>query len=199
MELKISEAELKDITSVLYRILIPRPIAWVSTKSKNGIDNLAPFSFYGGVTANPPIVSLGIGRRKGKHKDTAQNIIDTEECVIHLTSVELSEKMVLTSAELPPDEDEFEVAGINKRDSVDVKPPIIKEAQIAMEGKLYEHIEVGNSPGDMMLIEIIRIHIDDSILDERGKPDVAKIDPLARLGGRKYASLNEAWDIVRPN
>tara|TARA_Y100001934_G_scaffold68295_1_gene84712 strand:+ start:124 stop:723 length:600 start_codon:yes stop_codon:yes gene_type:complete len=199
MELKISEAKLKDITSVLYRILIPRPIAWVSTKSKNGIDNLAPFSFYGGVTANPPIVSLGIGRRKGKHKDTAQNIIDTEECVIHLTSVELSEKMVLTSAELPPDEDEFEVAGINKRDSVDVKPPIIKEAQIAMEGKLYEHIEVGNSPGDMMLIEIIRIHIDDSILDERGKPDVAKIDPLARLGGRKYASLNEAWDIVRPN
>ena len=199
MELKISEAELKDITSVLYRILIPRPIAWVSTKSKNGIDNLAPFSFYGGVTANPPIVSLGIGRRKGKHKDTAQNIIDTEECVIHLTSVELSEKMVLTSAELPPDEDEFEVAGINKKDSVDVKPPIIKEAQIAMEGKLYEHIEVGNSPGDMMLIEIIRIHIDDSILDERGKPDVAKIDPLARLGGRKYASLNEAWDIVRPN
>ena len=199
MELKISEAKLKDITSVLYRILIPRPIAWVSTKSKNGIDNLAPFSFYGGVTANPPIVSLGIGRRKGKHKDTAQNIIDTEECVIHLTSVELSEKMVLTSAELPPDEDEFEVAGINKRDSVDVKPPIIKEAQIAMEGKLYKHIEVGNSPGDMMLIEIIRIHIDDSILDERGKPDVAKIDPLARLGGRKYASLNEAWDIVRPN
>ena len=199
MELKISEAKLKDITSVLYRILIPRPIAWVSTKSKNGIDNLAPFSFYGGVTANPPIVSLGIGRRKGKHKDTAQNIIDTEECVIHLTSVELSEKMVLTSAELPPEEDEFEVAGINKKNSVDVKPPIIKEAQIAMEGKLYKHIEVGNSPGDMMLIEIIRIHIDDSILDERGKPDVAKIDPLARLGGRKYASLNEAWDIVRPN
>jgi len=199
MELKISEAELKDITSVLYRILIPRPIAWVSTKSKNGIDNLAPFSFYGGVTANPPIVSLGIGRRKGKHKDTAQNIIDTEECVIHLTSVELSEKMVLTSAELPPEEDEFEVAGINKIDSIDVKPPRIKEAQIAMEGRLYRHIEVGNSPGDMMLIEIIRIHIDDVILDERGKPDIAKIDPLARLGGRKYASLNEAWDIVRPN
>ena len=199
MELKISEAEIKDITSVLYRILIPRPIAWVSTKSKNGIDNLAPFSFYGGVTANPPIVSLGIGRRKGKHKDTAQNIIDTEECVIHLTSVELSEKMVLTSAELPPEEDEFEVAEINKIDSIDVKPPRIKEAQIAMEGRLYRHIEVGNSPGDMMLIEIIRIHIDDAILDKRGKPDVAKIDPLARLGGRKYASLNEAWDIVRPN
>ena len=107
--------------------------------------------------------------------------------------------MVLTSAELPPEEDEFEVAGINKIESIDVKPPRIKEAQIAMEGKLYRHIEVGNSPGDMMLIEIIRIHIDDAILDEGGKPDVAKIDPLARLGGRKYASLNKAWDIVRPN
>ncbi len=199
MELKVSEAELNEITSIFYRILIPRPIAWVSTKSKEGIDNLAPFSFYGGVTANPPIVSLGIGRRKGKHKDTAQNIIDTQECVIHLTSTELSEKMVVTSAELPPKEDEFEIAGINKLNSVDVKPPRIKEAHIAMEGKLYRHIEVGNSPGDMILIEIIRIHIDDSVLDERGKPDVSKIEPLARLGGREYASLNNAWEIIRPD
>ena len=105
--------ELKKITSIFYRILIPRPIAWVSTISKEGIDNLAPFSFYGGVTANPPIVSLGIGKRKGKHKDTAQNLLDTKECVIHLTNVELSEKMVMTSADLPPEEDEFEMAGIS--------------------------------------------------------------------------------------
>ena len=114
MEIKIADTELKEITSIFYRILIPRPIAWVSTISKNGIDNLTPFSFYGGVTANPPIVSLGIGKRKGKHKDTAQNLLDTKECVIHLTNVELSEKMVMTSADLPPEADEFEVAGIKK-------------------------------------------------------------------------------------
>ena len=97
------------------------------------------------------------------------------------------------------EEDEFEIAGINKLNSVDVKPPRIKEAHIAMEGKLYRHIEVGNSHGDMILIEIIRIHIDDSVLDERGKPDVSKIEPLARLGGREYASLNNAWEIIRPD
>ena len=68
MEIKIADTELKEITSIFYRILIPRPIAWVSTISKEGIDNLAPFSFYGGVTANPPIVSLGIGKRKGKQR-----------------------------------------------------------------------------------------------------------------------------------
>ena len=107
--------------------------------------------------------------------------------------------MVMTSADLPPEEDEFKIAGISKLKSTDVKPSRIKEAHIAMEGKLYRHIEVGNTPGDMILVEIVRIHINDSILDENGKPDVAKIDPLARLGGRKYASLNEAWDIVRPN
>ena len=158
MEIKIADTELKEITSIFYRILIPRPIAWVSTISKEGIDNLAPFSFYGGVTANPPIVSLGIGKRKGKHKDTAQNLLDTKECVIHLTNVELSEKMVMTSADLPPEEDEFKIAEISKLKSTDVKPSRIKEAHIAMEGKLYRHIEVGNTPGDMILVEIVRIH-----------------------------------------
>ena len=198
MEIEIAETEQKEITSFFYRILIPRPIAWVSTRSKDGIDNLAPFSFYGGVAANPPILSLGIGRRAGKHKDTSQNLLDTKECVINLTSVELSEKMVNTSAELPPEIDEFEIAGLEKMKATDVKPPRLKDAKVAMEGKLYKHIEVGNSPGDMILVEIVRIHVDDSILDDRGKPDVSKIDPLARLGGRKYASLNEAWEITRP-
>ena len=179
--------------------MIPRPIAWVSTKSKAGIDNLAPFSFYGGVSANPPIVSLGIGRRAGKHKDTSQNLIDTGECVIHLTSVELSEKMIKTSAELPPEDDEFEIAGLEKAKSTDVKPPRLRDARVALEGKLYRHLEVGNGPGDMLLVEIIRIHIDDGMLDERGRPDSSKLDTLARLGGRQYASLTEAWEIIRPD
>ena len=199
MEINIAETEQKEITSFFYRILIPRPIAWVSTRSKEGIDNLAPFSFYGGVSANPPIVSLGIGRRDGKHKDTSQNLIDTGECVIHLTSVELSEKVVKTSAELPPEDDEFEVAGLEKVKSTDVKPPRLKDARVALEGKLYRHLEVGNGPGDMLLVEIVRIHIDDDILDERGRPDPSKLDPLARLGGRQYASLTEAWEIIRPD
>ena len=199
MEINIAETEHKEITSFFYRILIPRPIAWVSTRSKEGIDNLAPFSFYGGVSANPPIVSLGIGRRDGKHKDTAQNLIDTNECVIHLTSVELSEKVVKTSAELPPEDDEFEIAGLEKIKSTNVKPPRLKDAKIALEGKLYRHIEIGNGPGDMLLVEIVRIHIDEDILDERGRPDPSKLDPLARLGGRQYASLTEAWEIIRPD
>ena len=199
MEINIAETEQKEITSFFYRILIPRPIAWVSTRSKAGIDNLAPFSFYGGVSANPPIVSLGIGRRAGKHKDTSQNLIDTGECVIHLTSVELSEKVVQTSAELPPEDDEFEISGLEKVKSTDVKPPRLKDARVALEGKLYRHLEVGNGPGDMLLVEIVRIHIDDDILDERGRPDPSKLDPLARLGGRQYASLTEAWEIIRPD
>lgn len=199
MEINIAETEQKEITSFFYRILIPRPIAWVSTRSKKGIDNLAPFSFYGGISANPPIVSLGIGRRAGKHKDTTQNLIDTGECVIHLTSVELSEKVVKTSAELPPEDDEFEIAGLEKTKSTDVKPPRLKDAKVALEGKLYRHLEVGNGPGDMLLVEIVRMHIDDAVLDERGRPDPSKLDPLTRLGGRQYTSLTEAWEIIRPD
>ncbi len=199
MEINIAETEQKEITSFFYRILIPRPIAWVSTRSKKGIDNLAPFSFYGGISANPPIVSLGIGRRAGKHKDTTQNLINTGECVIHLTSVELSEKVVKTSAELPPEDDEFEIAGLEKTKSTDVKPPRLKDAKVALEGKLYRHLEVGNGPGDMLLVEIVRMHIDDAVLDERGRPDPSKLDPLTRLGGRQYTSLTEAWEIIRPD
>ncbi len=199
MEINIAETEQKEITSFFYRILIPRPIAWVSTRSKKRIDNLAPFSFYGGISANPPIVSLGIGRRAGKHKDTTQNLIDTGECVIHLTSVELSEKVVKTSAELPPEDDEFEIAGLEKTKSTDVKPPRLKDAKVALEGKLYRHLEVGNGPGDMLLVEIVRMHIDDAVLDERGRPDPSKLDPLTRLGGRQYTSLTEAWEIIRPD
>jgi flavin reductase (DIM6/NTAB) family NADH-FMN oxidoreductase RutF len=107
--------------------------------------------------------------------------------------------MVKTSAELPPEKDEFEIAGLEKAESTDVKPPRLKDAKVAMEGKLYKHIEVGNGPGDMILVEIVRIHIDDSILDKRGRPDVSKLDPLGRLGGRQYASLTEAWEIIRPD
>jgi len=199
MEINIAGTEQKEITSFFYRILIPRPIAWVSTRSKKGIDNLAPFSFYGGISANPPIVSLGIGRRAGKHKDTTQNLINTGECVIHLTSVELSEKVVKTSAELPPEDDEFEIAGLEKTKSTDVKPPRLKDAKVALEGKLYRHLEVGNGPGDMLLVEIVRMHIDDAVLDERGRPDPSKLDPLTRLGGRQYTSLTEAWEIIRPD
>ena len=88
---------------------------------------------------------------------------------------------------------------LEKIKATDVNPSILKDAKVAMEGKLYKHIEVGNGPGDMILVEIIRIHIDDSILDKRGKPDVSKIDPLGRLGGRQYASLTKAWEITRPN
>ena len=111
----------------------------------------------------------------------------------------MSEKVVKTSAELPPEDDEFETAGLEKIKSTDVKPPRLKDAKVALEGKLYRHLEVGNGPGDMLLVEIIRIHIDDDILDERGRPDPSKLDPLARLGGRQYTSLTEAWEIIRPD
>ena len=198
MKFNPENASALDIVRIFYRVLIPRPIAWVSTKSKNGIDNLAPFSFYGGVCANPPIVSLGIGRRKDNQKDTAKNLIETGECVIHLATESRSETIVKSSLEIDADTSEFDVCELERKEADIVNAKIVAEMPVAMECKMYKHLEVGKGPVDFILVEIIKFHIDDTYLDSRGYPDAEKLNPLSRLGGREYSSMGNIWTINRP-
>ena len=198
MKFDPANASTLDIVRIFYRVLIPRPIAWVSTKSKDGIDNLAPFSFYGGVCANPPIVSLGIGRRGDNQKDTARNLIETEECVIHLSTDEMSETIVKSSSEIDSQISEFEMCELVRKEADVVGAKIVGGMPVAMEGRLYKHLEVGKGPVDFILVEIIKFHIDDAYLDFRGYPDAEKLNPLSRLGGREYSSIGNIWTIDRP-
>lgn len=179
--------------------VIPRPIAWVSTISADGVPNLAPFSYFNGVCSDPPTVTIAIGRKRGGvKKDTLANIEETGELVINLVSEPMLQKMVLTSGEYEPDVDEFEVAQLTRVASTIVKPPRVDEAQLSFESRLVQVIEVGKQPTALVLAELIAVHCDEEILDSAGFPDAAKLAPVSRLGGQWYATLGDLKRVDRP-
>ena len=186
----------------LYRLMIacvvPRPIAWVSTVDAGQRPNLAPFSFFAGVSAAPPIVMISVGRSRGRRKDTALNLLANGEAVVHLPPRRLAEAMVATSAEVPHGTDEFELAGLAKTPSVDVRPPRIADAPLAMESVLDRHMEIGDGPSDVFLLRVVRFHIADDVADADGRPDPARLDATARLGGDLYCTMRDTFPIPRP-
>ena len=125
MEFVASDLSGRESYRLMIACLIPRPIAWVSTVDLGARTNLAPFSYFGGVTSAPPIVMVSVGRRRGERKDTARNLLVSRECVIHICDRPLAEKMVATSADVEHDVDEFELAGLTKAPAVDVRAPRI--------------------------------------------------------------------------
>jgi flavin reductase (DIM6/NTAB) family NADH-FMN oxidoreductase RutF len=178
--------------------LVPRPIAWVSTLSDDGVPNLAPFSYFGGVSSSPPIVMVSVGRRRGgARKDTAVNLIARGEAVLHIPDATRAEAMVASSAEVPPEVDEFELTGLAREPGVKVAPWRIAGAPIALEAVLERHLEVGRGPSDVFLLEVVRFHLDDAILVD-GLPDPARLRAVGRLGGSSYCLADRPFEIHRP-
>lgn len=179
--------------------IIPRPIAWVSTVSEDGVPNLAPFSFFNAVTSTPPVVSIAItrfdDRKPDWFKDTLINIRETEQFVVHIVTMPLLEQMNRSSARLPSDESEFEAADIERVPSTLVDPPRVAEAQVAFECILYDRHPVGGAT--LILGDIVHAHVDDAVTID-GKLDVNKLDPVARLSAGQYAPLGERVDLERP-
>jgi flavin reductase (DIM6/NTAB) family NADH-FMN oxidoreductase RutF len=178
--------------------VIPRPVAWLSTLAADGTPNLAPFSFFGGVTSDPPTVMVSIGRRaSGAHKDTAANLLATREGVVHIADRIHAERMVLTSKEVAPDVDEFDLAALAKVPSVRVKPWRVATAPIAMEAVVEQHVEVGRGPVDLFLLRIVLYHASDDLLVD-GVPDAARLSAVGRLGGEQYSDTAHPFRIPRP-
>jgi flavin reductase (DIM6/NTAB) family NADH-FMN oxidoreductase RutF len=178
----------------------PRPIAWVSTISKGGVHNLAPFSYFNAVTSKPPLLSIAIGRRGGKRKDTADNASTTRELVVNVVTEPNLDKMVLTSGEYPPEVDEIALAGLTPVASVKVKPPRIAEAPISMECRTREIFEVSPGIVDLVIAEIVLFHIADTLpVDERLSIPAELLRPVGRLGGIDYAFLGEIKKVPRPD
>ena len=172
----------------MIRAIVPRPIAFVSTVSAGGAPNLAPFSYFNGVTGRPPVVSIAIGnRRGGARKDTLRNIEETGELVINAVTEEIAQPMADCGPDWPPGVDEFAVAGLTGVPSDLVRPPRVAESPLAMECRLYRLVPVENT-ATLVLAEILRIHAREEILTD-GLPDPAKFRPLGRLGGDDYAGL----------
>ncbi|MFN0058711.1 MAG: flavin reductase family protein [Planctomycetota bacterium] len=183
---------------LMIQCLVPRPIAWVSTVSPAGAANLAPFSFFGGVTAAPFTVMVSVGRRRsGAHKDTARNLLDTGEAVIHIPHRPLAEAMVKSSAEVDPGVDEFALTGLAKTPSVRVAPPRVASAAIAMEARRVQHFEVGTAPVDLFLLEVLLVHVADEFY-QAGNIDPARLNAVGRLGGSSYCNTTAVFDVPRP-
>lgn len=198
MQIPASSLVGADAYRLLIACVVPRPIAWVSTLDAEGRGNLAPFSFFNGVTAAPPIVMVSVGRSRGRRKDTAANLIATREAVVHIPPRRLAREMVVTSAEVPHEVDEFDLAGLARTPSIDVRPPRIAGAPLAMECTLERHVEIGDGPQDVFFLRILRFHIDDAILDADGRPDPVKLDATGRFGGDTYCVTTDTFVIPRP-
>ncbi|MEK3986713.1 flavin reductase family protein [Paenibacillus sp. FSL K6-3166] len=185
---------------LLIGTVIPRPIAFVTTQSEEGILNGAPFSYFNIVSSNPPMVSLSIQRPAGRLKDTARNIYNNHQFVVHIVDDENVRKINQTAASLPSAESEIELANLTPVQSENVAVPGVLEAKVRMECKLVQAIPLGGGeePGsDLFIGEIVQFHIDESIYQE-GRIDPRALNAVSRLAGANYATIGEIFEIERP-
>jgi flavin reductase (DIM6/NTAB) family NADH-FMN oxidoreductase RutF len=183
----------QDCYKLMVGSVVPRPIALVSTLSKDGARNLAPFSYFTAVASKPPTVCFCPGRRHpgGERKDTLANIEDTKEFVVNVVTVAMAARMNLTAADYPPEVDEFGVSGLTPVPGGKVAPFRVKESPIQLECALDRIVQIGESAaggGALVIGEIVLFHVSDEVLTD-GRIDVGKLDPLARLSGGEYAAL----------
>jgi flavin reductase (DIM6/NTAB) family NADH-FMN oxidoreductase RutF len=198
------EVPKRDMHQILLSGVAPRPIALVSTISKDGILNLAPYSFFNAFASNPPIIAIGpaISAATGKIKDTYTNIIETGECTINAVTFDMTEQISLASCEFPPDVNEFEKTSLHPIESHKVRAPRVMESPFQMECTLIESIalkrDIGGN-GNIMLLEVVKIHADEHAFSD-GKLDPQKLDLVARMGYDYYcrAHGNAIFEVFKP-
>ncbi|WP_320814773.1 flavin reductase family protein [Flavobacterium sp.] len=190
--------------SVLYKLLtgtiIPRPIGWVSTVDENGINNLAPFSFFNAVGEDPPHLMFSTVRTGNRNKDTLNNILANKQFVVNLVTEETVEQMNMTSQSVDSEIDEFELANLTPIDSVFIKPKRVKESFVHFECQMVHHyfLEDHKNGGACIVIgKIITMHINDEILMEGNRINLDKYKPVARLAGSNYSKIGEIFSIKR--
>ncbi len=185
-------------SSAVYRFLIgvvvPRPIAFVSTIGSHG-PNVAPFSYFMPIGSRPPLLGVSIGLRDGEIKDTLANIRETGDFVINVVTEALAERMVRASGDWPQDIDEFEITGLTRADSDRVRSPRVAESPVHLECRLFREVALGDAT--LVVGELVCAHVDDALLVD-GRVDVEKLMPVGRLGGDGYVLVREVLHLPRP-
>jgi len=197
----VAAANYLDVYHLLVGVVTPRPIAWVTTLDPEGRVNLAPFSFFNAFGANPPVVVFSPTlRRDGGKKDTLRNLEATGEFVLNAAVESLAEKINLSSKELPYGESEVELTGLTLIPSTKVKPPRLAETPVTMECKVLQIISTGKGPiaGNLVIGEVLVMHIADSVLDDKKRIDPRKLRTIARLGGDYYCRTTDLFEMKRP-
>ncbi len=183
--------------------VVPRPIGWISTVSPEGIHNLAPYSQFQNLTFDPPCVMFAANQNTlGKRKDSVVNAEQTGEFVYNMATYELRDAMNRSAPEVPPDIDEFELAGLTKAASIRVKPCRVAESPIQFECRYHQTIRLpGNGlmgTVDIVIGRVVMIHIKDDVIRPDGRLDILKIRPLARLGYYDYTTVDSIFEMVIP-
>lgn len=193
--------DLKDLKPAekqyyLQHVVAPRPICFASTVDKNGNVNLSPFSFFNLFSASPPVLVFSSARRVRDNttKHTLQNVIDVPEVVVNIVTYDMIYQTSLASCEYPEGTNEFAKAGFTEEPATIIRPPMVKESKVKMECRVLEVKPLGNEggAGNLIICEILRLHMDDSLLDENMKMDQRKINHVARLGADWYCVVNES-------
>ena len=200
-----AECEQRQIYKLMTGIIVPRPVALVSTVDSTGIANLAPFSFFSGVGSAPPTVLFCPALRPstsggaGHRKDTLRNIEDTREFVVNVVSEAISAGANTTAAEVGPEVDEFQLAGLTPVPSLAVRPPRVAESPAQMECRLLQVIYTGHAPasGVIVLGEVIRFHVrEDLVQDFRVDPQ--GLDAVGRMAGNTWVRTRDRIELTRP-
>jgi len=180
--------------------VIPRPIAFVTSLAKDGTLNGAPFSYFNIASSKPPMISVAVIRKGTGQKDTARNIIETKEFVVHIVDESIVEKVNNTAASLPPDQSEIELVNFTEVESTKISVPGIKEAKIRMECILEHHLILGDKDApssDLIIGRVVHFHFDEDVY-ENGKINRDSLAAVSRLAGHNYAKIGEVFEIVRP-
>lgn len=191
----------RDIYKLLIGSVVPRPIAFVTTLSEDGVLNAAPFSYFSILTSNPPMLSVSVQRKNGTSKDTARNAMQSGELVIHIVDEDNVEAVNETAANLPPDESELVRTNLTPVVSEVVKVPGVLESKIRMECALEQVVTLNGADqlpaADLLIARVVRFHVSEELY-EQGRIDAAKLKPVSRMAGNIYSALGEMFTIERP-
>jgi flavin reductase (DIM6/NTAB) family NADH-FMN oxidoreductase RutF len=201
MRVDFSRLHPREAYGLMTASIQPRPIAWVSTISADGRTNLAPFSFFQGITGNPPTLMISpVNDRHGNRKDTVRNLEAVPEFVVSVVPYALREAMNASSASLPYGESEFTACGVAPAPSERVRPPRVAASPVAFECSVHSIVLIGEGPlaAHVVFGRILLAHLDDAVLDAEGRPDPARLDLIGRLGGSAYARTTERFTLTRP-
>lgn len=199
------QCQQRQIYKLMTGIIVPRPIALVSTVDADGNINLAPFSFFAGVGSAPPVVLFcpalraNVTSRAGLRKDTLRNVEQTREFVINVVSEAISEQANAASAEVGPEVDEFELTSLTPLKSEMVRPPRVAESPAHMECKLMQVIYTGDQPasGVVVLGEVVRFHVREDLVEDF-RVDPAGLDALGRMAGNTWVRTRDRMELIRP-
>jgi len=179
----------------MIRAIVPRPIAFISTLGEGGRFNVAPFSFFCGLSGEPPLLGISINARRGTLKDTLRHLRATGDFVVNVVGEPLLEKMVMASGEWAAEVDEFQLTGLTPVPSDLVRAPRVGECPVSFECRVHREMDLGTTT--FVVGEIVRAHVAESVLTD-GQVDITKLRPIGRLGGDEYSIVRDVVHVARP-